>query len=381
MSIIKEVNVFGVMKAGIGNFRQHTLNFAASLSLFRKVNLYIGKDDFADDVIDYQQKFSGLHYFDSMSGGGRGLNIFLLANNNPHTEIYKHFLKNNGIVVFHDLSLFWLLDGVHSKKYIYQAEFGNSSQSNFMVLNSLCNRLRDLAIHSAYYNKSICDHMLGAIVHSNHGVYAIKSKAGGAKRVSILNLYNNKEMYYDVRGVSQKVKILLCGYMAPYKNVDFVLESLKTINSEFFKKNVTITIAGAWEEKFKKRCMQLLMSLKSSYDVKILDQYLTDEVMILLQKESDVIINLRYPTCGESSGVAAEILNTGKAVLVTDIGSFSELENVIHISLGRGLEDYIRNITAALIKAVNEKVKERNIHNSFLKYGSEINNIVCTYDE
>jgi SAM-dependent methyltransferase len=39
----------------------------------------------------------------------------------------------------------------------------------------------------------------------------------------------------------------------------------------------------------------------------------------------DVVLNLRYPTVGESSGTLLRALGLGKAVLVSDVGSFSEM--------------------------------------------------------
>ena len=43
----------------------------------------------------------------------------------------------------------------------------------------------------------------------------------------------------------------------------------------------------------------------------------------------DIILNLRYPTVGESSGSLLRALGLGKAVLVSDVGSFRELPDDI----------------------------------------------------
>jgi glycosyltransferase involved in cell wall biosynthesis len=43
----------------------------------------------------------------------------------------------------------------------------------------------------------------------------------------------------------------------------------------------------------------------------------------------DVILNLRYPTVGESSGTLLRSLGLGKPVLVSDIGSFREFPDDI----------------------------------------------------
>jgi SAM-dependent methyltransferase len=43
----------------------------------------------------------------------------------------------------------------------------------------------------------------------------------------------------------------------------------------------------------------------------------------------DIVLNLRYPTVGESSGSLLRALGLGKAVLVSDVGSFQELPDEI----------------------------------------------------
>src|ERR1700689_634376 len=43
----------------------------------------------------------------------------------------------------------------------------------------------------------------------------------------------------------------------------------------------------------------------------------------------DIILNLRYPTVGESSGTLLRALGMGKAVIVSDVGSFRECPDEI----------------------------------------------------
>ena len=43
----------------------------------------------------------------------------------------------------------------------------------------------------------------------------------------------------------------------------------------------------------------------------------------------DIVLNLRYPTVGENSGTLMRALGLGKAVVVSEVGSFSELPETI----------------------------------------------------
>src|SRR5205807_6418211 len=43
----------------------------------------------------------------------------------------------------------------------------------------------------------------------------------------------------------------------------------------------------------------------------------------------DIVLNLRYPTVGENSGTLMRALGLGKAVIVSDVGSFCEFPDEI----------------------------------------------------
>ena len=57
----------------------------------------------------------------------------------------------------------------------------------------------------------------------------------------------------------------------------------------------------------------------------------------------DIVLNLRYPTVGESSGTLLRALGLGKAVLVSEVGSFREFPDdvCLKVPVGAGEEDLI----------------------------------------
>ena len=57
----------------------------------------------------------------------------------------------------------------------------------------------------------------------------------------------------------------------------------------------------------------------------------------------DIVLNLRYPTVGESSGTLLRALGLGKAVMVSEVGSFQEFPDdvCLKVPVGPGEEDLI----------------------------------------
>jgi glycosyltransferase involved in cell wall biosynthesis len=80
--------------------------------------------------------------------------------------------------------------------------------------------------------------------------------------------------------------------------------------------------------------------------------YVPEERMWSLMAACDVLVNLRYPTMGETSGSVIRAMSLGKPLLVSDVGSFSELPDdaVLKVPVD---EHEVRVIEAALAVAAD----------------------------
>lgn len=61
----------------------------------------------------------------------------------------------------------------------------------------------------------------------------------------------------------------------------------------------------------------------------------------------DVLVNLRFPSVGESSGILARGMAAGRCCIVSDTASYSELpkEAVVHIPIGRPIPHLVAALT------------------------------------
>jgi glycosyltransferase involved in cell wall biosynthesis len=79
--------------------------------------------------------------------------------------------------------------------------------------------------------------------------------------------------------------------------------------------------------------------------------YVSEERMWSLMAACDVLVNLRYPTMGETSGSVIRALALGQPLLVSDVGWFSELPDDAVLKVP--VDDYeVATIEAALTVAV-----------------------------
>jgi glycosyltransferase involved in cell wall biosynthesis len=61
--------------------------------------------------------------------------------------------------------------------------------------------------------------------------------------------------------------------------------------------------------------------------------YVPEERMWALMAACDVLVNLRFPTMGETSGSVVRALSLGKALIVSDVGWFSELPDSVVLKI------------------------------------------------
>jgi glycosyltransferase involved in cell wall biosynthesis len=74
---------------------------------------------------------------------------------------------------------------------------------------------------------------------------------------------------------------------------------------------------------------------------------------------SDICVNLRYPTMGETSGMVLRALSLGRPVVVNDVGWFSELPDAVAAKLQVGERE--AEVLAAFLSrlADDESLRER----------------------
>ena len=117
--------------------------------------------------------------------------------------------------------------------------------------------------------------------------------------------------------------ILSAGYVTPAKRVDWVLDAFETLCDQ--GADVALVIAGACEmEMMEQRLAQ------SPHAGRItVTGYLDDAAFDEYTLAADILPVMRFPSAGESSGVAARALGFGRVVVVPEYAAFSDLPDAV----------------------------------------------------
>ena len=121
------------------------------------------------------------------------------------------------------------------------------------------------------------------------------------------------------------LRIGIFGGVEPTKKVDVVLEALAMVAHEGL--DFTVDIAGAIAPTMAS-LPELIAKLGLSSRVNLHGRVSTEEFHTLMA-HSDVCVALRYPTRGETSAVIVRALQRGLAVVVSDVGWYSELPDFV----------------------------------------------------
>src|SRR6185437_575992 len=110
------------------------------------------------------------------------------------------------------------------------------------------------------------------------------------------------------------------GYLNMNKRIPELLEAFAAFRRD--RPGARLLLVGAAGERFD--VQRRLERLGLTEGVTRLD-YVPEEGLWSLMAACDVLVNLRYPTMGETSGSVIRALSLGKALVVSDVGWFAEL--------------------------------------------------------
>jgi glycosyltransferase involved in cell wall biosynthesis len=143
-------------------------------------------------------------------------------------------------------------------------------------------------------------------------------------------------------GIAGRPLIGCFGYLNMNKRIPQLLEAFAAFRRR--RPEARLLLAGAAAERFdvSRRLERLGLT-----DGVIREDYLPEERMWSLMAACDVLVNLRFPTMGETSGSAIRGLSLGKPLIVSDVGWFAELPD--DVALKVPVDEYeVPTLAAAL---------------------------------
>lgn len=293
-----------------------------------------GTADYAADLIPELERLVDLRVFKCVPRGFRPEDFDAVAyqiGNNPfHAEIYELALEHPGVVVLHEVNLHYLLRSMVRSEEAYFAEvlyeiFGGDPASRskdglleptlqhpkFPMLRRLLDRSKACIVHSRFAaEEARLKGFAGRIASIPHGS-RVRNLDGSAFRARL-------------RIGPDEPLVGLFGYQRPDKQASACLIAFR--NALDAIPEAKLVIAGLphpevpLEEQVRELGLENRVHLCGFQTLENLDGYIA---------ACDVVLNLRAPTLGETSGIMMRALGMGKTLIVSDNGANLDLPEEI----------------------------------------------------
>jgi len=296
-----------------------------------------GIADYSAALLDELKKLVHVEVFASkpLSFNPKNFDVTLyqVGNNVYHDFCYEAAMDHPGVVVVHEANLHHLIADITIKRGDWDAYMRAVEQEGSPADLAYAGRVRRLEVGPDYEGVPMLRQLLSrskaAIVHSG----CVESELRGAGfSGAVARIPHgawipeaNRSDFRDRLGLDETTPLIgIFGFLKPYKRI---AESLRAFR-RLVRVHPSAKMILVGDPHPELQLDSLIRSLDLGLHVRVLGFRPIEEFVGYLAA-CDIVLNLRYPTVGENSGTLMRALGLGKAVVVSEVGSFSELPDAI----------------------------------------------------
>lgn len=249
--------------------------------------------------------------------------LYHLGNNQLHRQAYQRALESPGVAVLHDAVLHhFFLGALEREAYLSEFVYNYGEWYRGLAEDFWQGRSRS-AQDPRYFRypmlRRIASVSRAVIVHNPGAARMVRQHAPAVRLFEIpLAVWQppvppQAEIlrWRQARGLGLRTVLFgLFGYLRPAKRVASILRAFRGVRKA--GANAALLIAGRFESQEYQRALEPLMEGVINLG------YLPGREFWKVAAATDVCINLRYPSAGETSAIALSMMLLGKAVILTE---------------------------------------------------------------
>jgi glycosyltransferase involved in cell wall biosynthesis/SAM-dependent methyltransferase len=272
--------------------------------------------------------------------------IYHQGNNPYHEYIFDRVLVTPGLLVLHEHCLHHLI----ALKTLGRGDeegYWNELFYSYGHRGARLAEIRATGVGSEYQqflfplNRRLVESSLGVIVHNAYSFAQLEGLREGCPVEIIPHHLSPKTYELDEMdkaecrrsfGIPEDAWVIASfGFVTQSKRIPVVLAAFKQLLSDMPKS--IYLIVGEDHPKF--AVAPLIEEMDLGDKVRITG-YTTERDFFRYLRAVDVVVNLRFPTAGETSGTLIRSLGAGKPIIVTDFGQFGELPDDCSLKVSVG---------------------------------------------
>jgi len=249
--------------------------------------------------------------------------IYHIGNNTLHENIYAIAWDTPGTVVLHDINIHPMLWSSHLRnpsRNLYQLALTAEGQDGFDAWRKIKAGgqpdLLDLHLSTGLGRRNKC-----ILVHSRWAARRLRERGVtvAAHHLATEEVPMNRDIGSSLNA-GNGIRVGCFGYINRHKRVDSVAAACARLAQAGFPIELWLVGAVNDENCSLSKLRELAQGLTIHHHART-----SDEEFESLLKAMDIVVNLRYPTMGESSATLYHALALQKATIVSDHAQFSEL--------------------------------------------------------
>jgi glycosyltransferase involved in cell wall biosynthesis len=299
-----------------------------------------------------------------------------------HGWIVDALQRRPGVVVLHELVLHHLIAGItigrgNGRGYLDAMERDGGVSARLLglgVLDNLLPLLWETEPERFPLTGTVLDLAEGLVVHSQY-VESGARVAGYAGRLwRVPHPAWPAARIEAARDVAGDPLVGCFGYLNVNKRIPQLLEAFALLRRR--RPGARLLLVGAAAERFELE--RRFERLGLGGEELIREDYVPEERLWSLMAACDVLVNLRSPTMGETSGAVIRGLSLGKAMLVSDVGWFSELPDGVALRVPVD-EHEVGTIAAALELAADRKAELGEAARAYVRREHDLGRVADGY--
>jgi len=267
-----------------------------------------------------------------------------------HGWIVDALRRRPGVVVLHEFVLHHLISGITLGRGDARGYFDAMERELGVIGRLIALGVADNLLPLLWETQPerfplagvVLDLAQGLIVHSRYVETRVR-EAGYGGPVWRIAHPAWPQVHVEPAAVSGEPLVGCFGYLNVNKRIPQVLEAFALLLRR--RPQAKLALVGAAGERFDLGRRLERLGLDDSAILR--EDYVAEERLWSLMAACDVLVNLRSPTMGETSGAVIRGLGLGKAMLVSDVGWFAELPDGVALKIP--LDEYeVPTIAGAL---------------------------------
>jgi glycosyltransferase involved in cell wall biosynthesis len=322
-----KIAYFSPLHPQVSGISQYSKELLSELHKYATIDLFVDNDIIPSDH-EIKENFRYFRYiqFDTLVKTEKyDAILYHIGNNTLHEYIYKTSLRYPGIIVLHDYVIHPFIRRVTyecGKLFTYLAEiFAVNPKKRWSLLFQILKQgMNSVDVIQYPLNDRIIKHSQCVIVHSQYArkllkdynnVYVIPQGCYAIDYSDEEKLKNKVFMKFN----PDEILISVFGFMNRNKKIELLADTFKKLQADF--PQIRLIIVGEIDGALKKHILEISEQIR-------ITGYIPEKEYSQYLMISDIIVNLRYPTMGETSKTLLDAMGWGKPVIVTNIGSYKE---------------------------------------------------------